>query len=104
MLSETIEEIKFNNKQISVGSSVFPAGVEESDKKRGAPKNQARRETRCQRKTLARRGISKAKLRKFLMDNDWMPSEPDQITEAPKIACGESNLSISLANMVEPMP
>jgi CRISPR-associated endonuclease Csn1 len=73
--------IDLKNKQISMGASVFPAGVEESDEKRGAPKNQARRESRGQRKTLARRGISKAKLRKFLMEVGWMPSEPDRIAK-----------------------
>lgn len=68
-----------DKRQIFMGSSVFPSGVEESDDKRGAPKNKARRDDRGQRKSLARSAIAKAKLRKFLMEIGMMPLEADQI-------------------------
>ena len=37
---------------IQMGVSVFPAGIEESDTKRGAPKNQSRRTKRSHNATL----------------------------------------------------
>ncbi len=45
--------------QITVGVSVFPAGVDETDEQRGAPKNQKRREKRSLRRSLARRALRK---------------------------------------------
>ena len=36
--------------EIHLAASVFPAGVDEQEDKRGAPKNQARRQTRSQRR------------------------------------------------------
>ena len=71
--------IKPDNQKVYMGVSVFPAGVEESDQKRGNPKNQTRRETRSQRKTIARRAISKAKLRKFLQEQHWIPTENSEL-------------------------
>ncbi|MHC4444259.1 MAG: hypothetical protein ACYTA5_16805, partial [Planctomycetota bacterium] len=52
--------------EISLGVSVFPAGVEETDTKRGSPKNQKRREKRSQRRSIARRSGRKRALRGFL--------------------------------------
>ncbi len=63
--------------QITVGASVFPAGVEESDEKRGAPKNQARRNSRSQRRSIARRAQRKHQMRTFLLDKGWMPTNSD---------------------------
>ena len=42
-------------KTITLGVSVFPAGVEESEGKRGDPKNQARRKQRQQKRSIERR-------------------------------------------------
>jgi CRISPR-associated endonuclease Csn1 len=54
--------------------SVFPRGVEERDDKRGAPKNQARREARHQRRTVARRGQRRRLLRRRLIAEGLYPS------------------------------
>ena len=70
--------IDTENKTIQLGCSVFPAGVEDSDTKRGAPKNQVRREKRGQRRNLFRRAKRKHQLRKFLVPKGWMPSEHEQ--------------------------
>ncbi len=64
-----------DNEFIEVGCSVFPAGVEDSDKGRGAPKNQARRERRSARRTISRRSSRKRKLRRFLIGHGMMPKE-----------------------------
>lgn len=63
---------------IKMGDSVFPAGVEESDTKRGAPKNQARRGYRSQRKITERRAERKHRMRGFLLEKGWMPSDVDE--------------------------
>lgn len=60
---------------IRMGVSVFPAGVEESDTKRGAPKNQARRTYRSQRRSTARRAKRKHQMRVWLRESGWMPTE-----------------------------
>lgn len=60
---------------VRMGVSVFPAGVEQSDQKRGAPKNQARRDYRGQRRSIRRRARRKHELRTFLQEKGWMPSE-----------------------------
>lgn len=60
---------------IKMGVSVFPAGVEESDTKRGAPKNQARRAYRSQRRTIARRAQRKHQMRIWLQHIGWMPTD-----------------------------
>jgi len=62
---------------VRMGVSVFPAGVEESDTKRGAPRNQARRGHRLQRRTTKRRAVRKHQMRRFLLEMGWMPKEPD---------------------------
>lgn len=55
------------------GLSVFPAGVEDSEKGRGAPKNVARRHARSLRRSLARRAVRKRELKAFLQKNDFLP-------------------------------
>lgn len=63
---------------IHVGVSIFPAGVEESDTKRGQPVGQKRRERRLQRRTIARRARRKRLLRNLLIENRLLPgTEPE---------------------------
>ena len=59
--------------KITVGVSVFPAGVDESDEKRGDPKNVKRRGARRTRITLARRAFRKRALRLRLMEVGLLP-------------------------------
>jgi CRISPR-associated endonuclease Csn1 len=66
--------IDFEKKTIRAGVSVFPAGVEESEKGRGAPKNQERRRKRSQRRSIARRSSRKRKLRELLSIRGLLPS------------------------------
>ncbi|TWT67837.1 type II CRISPR RNA-guided endonuclease Cas9 [Crateriforma conspicua] len=61
--------------EIEVGCSVFPAGVEDSDKGRGAPKNQDRRQKRSARRSIARRSQRKRNLRKFLIEVGLLPRD-----------------------------
>lgn len=58
---------------IDSGVSVFPAGVDESDDKRGEPKNAKRRMARRTRITLARRTHRKRALRIKLIENGLLP-------------------------------
>jgi len=58
---------------ITAGVSVFPAGVDESDDKRGDPKNAKRRMTRRTRITLARRSQRKRELRLKLIEAGLLP-------------------------------
>lgn len=60
---------------IQMGDSVFPAGIEESDTKRGVPKNQARRNKRSQKRNIERRADRKHLMRTFLLKKGWMPSD-----------------------------
>lgn len=60
--------------EIIVGLSVFPAGVDESDEKRGDPKNAKRRMTRRTRITLARRSQRKRDLRLKLIESGLLPT------------------------------
>lgn len=53
--------------------SIFPAGVDESDDKRGEPKNAKRRATRRTRITLARRAERKRELRLKLIQSGLLP-------------------------------
>jgi len=69
--------IDLKSKRIKLGDSVFPAGVEESDTKRGTPKNQTRRGYRSQRKITNRRAERKHQLRRFLLEKGWMPKEKE---------------------------
>ncbi len=59
---------------IQSGVSVFPAGVDESDDKRGEPKNAKRRMTRRARITLARRAARKRALRLKLIEVGLLPA------------------------------
>jgi CRISPR-associated endonuclease Csn1 len=61
---------------VQMAVSVFPAGVEEREDKRGAPKNQARRGHRSQRRSIERRAERKQQMRKFLLEQGWIPNEP----------------------------
>lgn len=59
---------------ITAGTSIFPAGVDESDDKRGDPKNAKRRMTRRTRITLRRRAQRKRELRLRLIAAGLLPS------------------------------
>lgn len=59
--------------KIRTGVSVFPAGVDETDDKRGEPKNAKRRMTRRTRITLARRAERKRDLRLKLIEVGLLP-------------------------------
>lgn len=63
------------NGQIVSGVSVFPAGVDEADDKRGEPKNAKRRMTRRTRITLARRAQRKRQLRLRLIEAGLLPAD-----------------------------
>src|SRR5262245_59493740 len=64
--------------EITTGLSVFPAGVDESEEKRGVPKNAKRRMTRRTRITLARRAARKRALRLKLIASGLLPSDPGE--------------------------
>jgi CRISPR-associated endonuclease Csn1 len=64
-----------DKKEIVMGVSVFPAGVDETDTKRGSPKNQRRREKRSQRRSLARRAARKRRLRELLTSANLLPAD-----------------------------
>lgn len=59
--------------KIDLGVSVFPAGVDEQDDKRGAPKNVARRQARSQRRGIRRRSDRKRKLQQLLIETGLLP-------------------------------
>lgn len=61
--------------EITTGVSVFPAGVDEADDKRGEPKNAKRRMTRRTRITLARRAERKRALRLKLIECGLLPED-----------------------------
>lgn len=71
--------IDTHSQSITLGNSVFPAGVEDSDEKRGAPKNQARRSFRSQRRGIRRRAQMKYHLRSFLGKHRLMPIDVEEI-------------------------
>ncbi len=58
---------------LTTGTSIFPAGVDEADDKRGEPKNAKRRMTRRTRITLARRSARKRELRLTLIAEGLLP-------------------------------
>jgi len=60
--------------ELVTGVSIFPAGVDETDDKRGEPKNAKRRMTRRTRITLARRSNRKRELRLKLIREGLLPS------------------------------
>jgi CRISPR-associated endonuclease Csn1 len=59
---------------ITTGTSIFPAGVDETDDKRGDPKNAKRRITRRTRITLRRRAERKRALRLKLIECGLLPT------------------------------
>jgi CRISPR-associated endonuclease Csn1 len=67
--------IDFQTGRITAGVSVFPAGVDESEDKRGDPKNVKRRMTRRTRITLARRSARKRQLRLKLISAGLLPRD-----------------------------
>jgi len=73
---------------VTTGVSVFPAGVVESDEKRGDPKNASRRTARRTRITLARRAERKRKLRLKLIEVGLLP------TKAVCDACKRKDASV----------
>ncbi len=66
-------------RDVHVAASVFPAGVDEQEDKRGAPKNQDRRQTRSQRRTIDRRARRKRALTRFLIQRKLLPTEPAEL-------------------------
>ena len=77
--------IDTQTKEVAMGVSVFPAGVEDSDEKRGAPKNQSRREDRGQRRVTTRRAKRKHQLRKFLARKGWLPVSDADLVDWQKM-------------------
>ena len=65
--------------EIDLAVSIFPAGVDEQDDKRGAPKNQARRQTRQQRRNIDRRAKRKRILTSFLIDHGLLPCDAAEL-------------------------
>jgi CRISPR-associated endonuclease Csn1 len=61
-----------------VGTSIFPAGVDEADDKRGEPKNAKRRMVRRTRITLARRAQRKRELRLKLIEVGLLPPTAEE--------------------------
>ena len=68
--------VDIDKQLMEMGISVFPAGVEEREDKRGAPKNQARRGSRSQRRSIERRAERKHQMRSFLIQQGWV--DPDE--------------------------
>lgn len=68
-------------REIAVGVSVFPAGVDEADDQRGAPKNQTRRAKRSLRRNLARRSERKRRTRRLLVRFGLLPIDPNRLQE-----------------------
>jgi CRISPR-associated endonuclease Csn1 len=66
---------------ITMGVTVFPAGVEQSEGKRGAPKNQARRSKRSLRRSIHRRALRKRRLRELLVQVGLLPEDGGQLQE-----------------------
>jgi CRISPR-associated endonuclease Csn1 len=67
--------------EITTGISIFPAGVDESDEKRGDPKNAKRRMTRRTRITLRRRAQRKRELRLKLIEAGLLPRSENEFKE-----------------------
>jgi len=73
--------IDTKTKGIRLGVSVFPAGVDETEEKRGGPKNQARRQARSQRRNIHRRAERKRKLARMLADHGLLPRDHDALSK-----------------------
>lgn len=71
--------IDTERREIRLAVSVFPTGVDEREDKRGAPKNQARRQTRSQRRTIHRRAKRKRLLVRFLTDHGLLPRKTEDL-------------------------
>ncbi len=71
--------IDTDGKIVDMGVSVFPAGVDETEDKRGAPKNQDRRDKRSLRRNIARRAKRKRLLRRLLMRHGLLPDDPQEM-------------------------
>ncbi len=63
---------------ITAGTSIFPAGVDETDEERGDPKNVKRRGARRTRITLRRRAQRKRKLRLKLIEVGLLPATAEE--------------------------
>lgn len=70
--------IDTKRRKLKLAVSIFPAGVESSETKRGAPKNQKRRQTRAQRRSIRRRSQRKRALRQFLIREGFLPTDSRQ--------------------------
>ena len=68
-----------DSRTIKLGVSIFPAGVDETDTKRGAPINQERRKARSMRRSIARRAERKRRLRSVLTSVGMLPSDPVEL-------------------------
>lgn len=75
--SNSVGSMWFDHKtgEITTGTSIFPAGVDETDDKRGDPKNAKRRMTRRTRITLRRRAERKRDLRLKLIQAGLLPRD-----------------------------
>ncbi len=73
-------------REVTLGVSVFPAGVDETDMKRGAPINQQRRMKRQLRRILARRATRRRLLKRVLVEAGLLPG--DELA-FQKLMCGE---------------
>jgi len=67
--------------KITTGTSIFPAGVDESEDKRGDPKNAKRRMVRRTRITLARRSQRKRELRTKLIEVGLLPRSAEEFKQ-----------------------
>lgn len=65
--------VNTEEKTIATAVSIFPEGVEETDKERGGPKGQHRRQMRGQRRSIARKSRRKRLLRKILINHGLLP-------------------------------
>ncbi|MCC6125037.1 MAG: type II CRISPR RNA-guided endonuclease Cas9 [Pirellulales bacterium] len=66
--------VDMSARDVHLAVSVFPSGVEETEDKRGAPKNQARRQSRSQRRNISRRSKRKRILRRKLIEVGLLPA------------------------------
>ncbi|MFH1265648.1 MAG: type II CRISPR RNA-guided endonuclease Cas9, partial [Planctomycetota bacterium] len=71
--------IDTDKQSVRLGVGVFPAGVDETETKRGAPINQKRRQARSLRRSLARCSGRKRRLRRVLTDAGLLPARPEEL-------------------------
>ncbi|MDZ4688846.1 MAG: type II CRISPR RNA-guided endonuclease Cas9 [Planctomycetaceae bacterium] len=72
--------IDTGRQSIDVAVTIFPAGAEETDTKRGDPTGQVRRQARSQRRSIARRAARKRRLRQLLIRSGLLPATSDEWT------------------------